>query len=105
LPWFGAGRAPVIAAALLVLIGGLAQIYVIIIGGQAYPLVLFPGMEVTSTFYDGKVADYVPSLPEIGLGLGGTAMALIIAWIGVKVLKIMPVSLSDAVVDPHHRSG
>jgi len=93
----------IMLASFLIVLGGLAQIYVIIIGGQAYPLVLFPGMEVSSSFHDGAIASYTPSLPEIGLGLGGVAIALIIAWIGVKVLRIMPVSLSDAAVDPHHR--
>ncbi|MGD8570213.1 MAG: polysulfide reductase NrfD, partial [Gammaproteobacteria bacterium] len=35
-----------VTASLLVIVGGLAQMYVIIIGGQAYPLDLFPGYEV-----------------------------------------------------------
>ena len=62
-------------ASMLVILGGLAQMYVIIIGGQAYPLILFPGMEVESSFFDGVINAYTPSLPEILLGLGGTAIA------------------------------
>jgi molybdopterin-containing oxidoreductase family membrane subunit len=62
-----------ILASTLVIIGGFAQVYVIVIGGQAYPLELFPGMEVSSSFNDGVIASYAPSLPEIGLGLGGVA--------------------------------
>jgi hypothetical protein len=62
-------------ASALVILGGFAQIYVIVIGGQAYPLNLFPGMDVSSSFNDGVIASYAPSLPEIGLGLGGVALA------------------------------
>ena len=54
-----------------VVLGGLAQMYVLIIGGQAYPMELFPGFEVQSSFADGVVAAYTPSLDEIALGQGG----------------------------------
>ncbi len=92
-------RATIALAAVLVIIGGFAQLYVIVIGGQAYPLVLFPGMEVTSSYHDGTVAGYAPSLPEIGLGIGGIAVALAIAVVGMKALPFLPVSLADEVVD------
>jgi len=46
----------------LVIIGGFAQVYVIVIGGQAWPLNLFPGMEVSSSFYDGVIASYTLAL-------------------------------------------
>lgn len=86
-------------AALLVLCGAFAQLYVIIIGGQAFPLVLFPGMEVQSSFMDGVVANYTPSVWEFLLGLGGVALALFIVIFGVKILRILPESLDDAVVE------
>ncbi|MEZ5540817.1 MAG: NrfD/PsrC family molybdoenzyme membrane anchor subunit [Pseudomonadota bacterium] len=89
-------------ACLLVIIGGLAQMYVIIIGGQAYPMEMFPGMEVSSTFYDGVVADYAPTLPEVVLGIGGIALALAATVVGTRVLRFLPVSLADDLVDPHH---
>lgn len=92
-------------ASALVITGGLAQIYVIIIGGQATPLILFPGMEEQSSFQDGVVAAYMPSFPEIGLGIGGVAFALAIALTGMKVLRFLPESLSDDVVDPHHQAA
>jgi len=79
----------------LVIVGGLAQIYVIVIGGQAYPMELFPGYEVSSGFYDGEVAGYRPSLPEIALGLGGVALALFAIGVGAKILRILPTNLSD----------
>ena len=92
------------AASAMVILGGLAQVYVIIIGGQAYPLVLFPGMEVTSGFGDGGVAQYAPSWYEIGLGIGGVAFALLAVALAVKVLPFLPATLADGAVDPHHSS-
>jgi len=88
-------NAPLVAS-VLVIIGGLAQVYVIVIGGQAYPMELFPGYEVSSSFGDGAVASYSPSLPELALGLGGVAIALFAAGVGTKILRILPTSLSDA---------
>ncbi len=98
-------RAGLAAASALVIAGGLAQLYVIIVGGQATPLVLFPGMEVQSSFQDGGIASYIPSLPEIGLGVGGVAFALAIAVVGMKVLRFLPDSLADDAVDPRYRPG
>jgi len=92
-----------ILASILVIIGGFAQVYVIVIGGQAYPLNMFPGMEVSSSFYDGVISSYAPSLPEIGLGLGGIALAGLIVLFGIKVLRFLPVSLANAAIDPHHK--
>ena len=79
----------------LIIFGGLAQMYVIIIGGQAYPLEIFPGYEVSSSFYDGVVAEYTPSLPEVMLGVGGVAVSLFLVAFALKVLKFLPVSLAD----------
>ncbi len=92
-------------ASILVIIGGLAQMYVIIIGGQAYPLVLFPGMEVESSFFDGVINAYTPSLPEILLGLGGIAIAALMVIIGMRVLRFLPESLADADIDPHFKAA
>ena len=88
-------RRLVALAASLVIIGGLAQLYVIVIGGQAYPLVLFPGMEVSSSFFDGVTTEYIPSIFEILLGFGGVCLALVIVTIGIAVLEFLPESLSD----------
>jgi molybdopterin-containing oxidoreductase family membrane subunit len=83
-------------ASVLVIIGGFAQVYVIVIGGQAWPLTLFPGMEVSSAFHDGVVASYMPSLPEIALGLGGVALAGLIVLFGIKVLRFLPATLANS---------
>jgi molybdopterin-containing oxidoreductase family membrane subunit len=93
-------------ACLLTIIGGLAQIYVIIIGGQAYPMEMFPGKEVIeSSFFDGVVGSYTPSLPEFVLGIGGIALALVATVVGTRVLRFLPVSLADDQVDPHHSAA
>jgi molybdopterin-containing oxidoreductase family membrane subunit len=89
-PTFGQSRAAIAIASALFLIGGIAQMYVIIIGGQAYPLNLFPGMEVMSSFHDGLVASYRASLPEILLGLSGLSIAMLVAGIAVKLLPFLP---------------
>ena len=84
-------RAWIGVASALVLIGGLAQVYVIIIGGQAFPLQIFPGKEVIeSSFYDGVVAHYSPSLPELSLALGGVALSLLLVVLSMKVLPFLP---------------
>jgi molybdopterin-containing oxidoreductase family membrane subunit len=104
-PITGTSRAWIAIASILVILGGLAQIYIIIIGGQAFPLVLFPGMEVSSSFTDGVVASYAPSLPEFLLGFSGIGIALIIVTLALKVLQFAPNSLADADVDPHYAAG
>lgn len=85
------------AAAVLVVGGGLAQMYVTIIGGQAYPLALFPGMVASSSFGDGVVHRYAPSLPELVLGIGGFALAAAIVVLGVKLFRFVPSRLDDAI--------
>jgi len=83
-------RGPVFIAAALVIVGAFSLLYVFIIGGQVYPLDIFPDMEVTSTFMDGRIDSYSPSLPEILLGLGGFGIAFTATVIGVRVLKFLP---------------
>ena len=98
----GKSRAMIALASMLVIAGGLAQMYVTIIGGQAFPMPLFPDKEVSSSFFDGVVASYTPSLPEILLGIGGIGIALGMTVFAIKVLPFLPQSLADADVDPHH---
>jgi molybdopterin-containing oxidoreductase family membrane subunit len=106
LPNTGKSRTWIGIAAAMVIIGGLIQMYVTLIGAQSYPLIMFPGYEVSSSFYDGVVNSYSPSLPEFLLGLGGVAVALIATVIGMWVLRFLPASLADSAVDPdHHKAG
>jgi molybdopterin-containing oxidoreductase family membrane subunit len=99
-PVLGRSRGAIAAAALAVIVGGLAQMYVIIIGGQAYPQMMFPDKHVASTFFDGVVAAYAPSLPEVALGAGGVALALALTTVALKLLPFLPRSLADADLDP-----
>ena len=92
-------RGAIALAALCVIVGGMAQLYVLIIGGQAYPQLMFPDKEVASSFFDGVVAAYAPSLPEVALGVGGTALALALTAVALKVLPFLPQSLADGDVD------
>ena len=101
-PTLGKLRGWIALSAALVIAGGLAQMYVTIIGGQAYPLQMFPGMQESSSFFDGVVHGYNPSLAEILLGLGGVAIAGAIVVFAVKILRFLPESLDNQVVDAHH---
>lgn len=83
-------RGSVFFAASFVLIGAFSLLYVFIIGGQVFPLDIFPGMEVKSAFFDGQIDAYAPSLPEILLGLAGFGIAFTATVIGVRVLKFLP---------------
>ena len=89
--WPGLGKtACVFVASLLVVLGAFALLYVFIIGGQAFPLNIFPGYEVSSSFADGQVTAYHPSIYEVLLGFGGLAIAFIITTVSVRVLNFMP---------------
>jgi len=93
------------AASGLVIVGGFAAMYVIIVGSQAFPQEMFPGYNVVQFGapgdVGGRVAPYSPSIPEILLGLGGVGVALLITAVGVRVLQFLPESLADRDVDPH----
>jgi len=104
-PTLGKTRGAIAGASVLVILGGLASIYVIVIGGQAFPMAMFPDKTIIdSGFYDGVsgvAAHYTPSLPEVLLGIGGIAIALLMTVIAIRVLRFLPVSLADEVADPH----
>ena len=59
---------------------------------------MFPGLTENSSFYDGVLHSYTPSLPELFLGLGGVAIALLVTTFAIKVLRLLPASLDDATV-------
>lgn len=100
-PHIGQMHRRIAASAALVVGGGFAQMYVTIIGGQAFPLVLFPGRQVSSSFYDGVVHSYSPSLPEWLLGFGGVAIVGLIVMLALKVLGFLPERLDDAALQEH----
>ena len=100
IPALNRSRRAVAAAAACVILGALAQLYVLIIGGQAYPQLMFPDKHVSSSFFDGVVAAYTPSLPEVALGVGGVALALALVAVALKVLPFLPQSLADSDAKP-----
>lgn len=79
-----------VIASVLVIAGAFALLYVFIIGGQAYPLDIFPGFSASSSFGDGQIATYSPSIYELLLGLGGLAIAFILTTVGVRIFNFMP---------------
>ncbi|MGO9443723.1 MAG: NrfD/PsrC family molybdoenzyme membrane anchor subunit [Thiobacillaceae bacterium] len=91
-------RMAIVAASGLAVLGALAQMYVTIIGSQAFPLDIFPGYAVSSSFYDSGIHEYNPSHWEFMLGLGGLAVALAMVTFAVKILRLLPESLADDVV-------
>ena len=103
-PDLGKNRGWIAAACGLVVVGGLAAMYVLIIGSQAYPMEIFPGKSVIEPVLygiNGAAANYTPSIFEIMLGIGGVAVAMLITAVGVRVLQFLPESLADDVADPH----
>ncbi len=78
------------AASGFVVAGAFAWLYVFIIGGQAFPLDLFPGHVVSSSFGDGQVATYVPTWPELLLGVGGLGAAFLLTLLGIRAFDFMP---------------
>jgi molybdopterin-containing oxidoreductase family membrane subunit len=95
-PAFVASRWAVAAASVMVLIGGFFQVYLIVIGGQVFPMTIFPGKEVIeSSFYDGVINSYVPTFAEGALGVAGIAIAMALVAVGARMFKVFPESLED----------
>lgn len=83
-------RGSVVTASLLVIVGAFCQLYVFIVGGESFPLEIFPGMTASSGFYDGQVDHYAPTLLEFVLGFSGIGIAFTMTLIGVRVLPFLP---------------
>ena len=62
----------------------------------------FPNAEVSSSFFDGVNNAYIATLPEYLLGIGGVGLAISLVIVGMKVFRLLPASLADKVIDPHH---
>ena len=98
-------RKAITASCWLTIIGGLSLVYVIVIGGQAYPLQMFPGYEIIGSSFEGALGSdfyaYTPSVAEFLLGFAGIAIALAMTAVAVNALRFLPHSLADEEVDPH----
>jgi molybdopterin-containing oxidoreductase family membrane subunit len=79
-----------LSASYLVILGGLAQMYVTIVGAQAWPMELVPGFDARSSFHDGEIHAYLPDLHDVSLALAGVAFAAAIVAAGVKLLRLAP---------------
>lgn len=83
-----------VISSVLILAGGFALIYVVIIGSQSTPQNLFPGKTVlASSFGDAAFPAYQPSAWEWGLGVGGVFLALFLFLVVIQVLPLVPESL------------
>ncbi|OUD14098.1 NrfD/PsrC family molybdoenzyme membrane anchor subunit [Thioflexithrix psekupsensis] len=97
-PRLGEQFSMIAVASVSVVIGGMIQLYVLIIGGQAYPLDMFPEMEIlASSFHDGVVANYAPSHWEFMLGLAGLAMSLLMTVLAMRIFDVLPECVTEEV--------
>jgi len=82
---------PLTLTSIMIIVGGFFAVAVIIIGGQAFPLNIFPDHTIIeSTFFDNGIHGYTASIYEYGLGIGGTSLALIIILVLITNLKFIP---------------
>ena len=80
-------RKVIIAACLLIILGGIGQFYALIIGGQVFPMPLVDGYS-----FDGAIASYTPSHWEIMLGCGGFAVAMLLTVFSLRIFRLLPAS-------------
>lgn len=86
----GVGPSAMLMASVMVVAGAFSLLFVFIVGGQSFPLEIFPGHVVTSPFADGQVELYTPRWPEWLLGIGGLGAAFMLTLIGVRALDVLP---------------
>lgn len=78
------------SAAGMVLLGGLAHLFVMVVGAQVHPSPIFPGYEVTGAVFDGEVFSYSPGPWEWLVGTSGAAIAVLVILCGVRLLPVTP---------------
>lgn len=100
-PALGKTLGGILGAALGGIVGGFSLLYTLIIGGQAYPLEIFPDMEVIhSGFFDSGIHFYAPSIWEIMLGIGGVGVAGLLTVLGLRILPFLFLPTALAQVKP-----
>ena len=87
-------------ASALVVFGGFCLMYVTLIGGEVYPQDLFPGMQVSSSAFDGAVIPYSPTLVELALGLGAVGIAGVVLLMAMWVLPLLPEAAGSEAPEP-----
>jgi len=80
----------IVFACILVIIGVLAERYIIVLPAQIMPLDIMPGMELSSNFNDGKMGEYSVSFVEALQGIGITAFVFLLYVISLKFFELMP---------------
>ncbi|MBI5636821.1 MAG: polysulfide reductase NrfD [Nitrospinae bacterium] len=86
----------ILFASALVVIGVLAERYIIVIPGQVMPMEMFPGYHIAGPFQDGRVIDYCISPMEILFGAGILSFVFFLYALGLKFFEMMP---DKAVID------
>ena len=92
---FSTTKMGLLISSALIILGGFFQLYVIIISGQAFPLDLFPGYTESSSFQDGIISPYTPSMYEFMLGLGVIGISAVIYIFAIMILDFTPKSLDN----------
>ncbi|MFT7673499.1 MAG: Ni/Fe-hydrogenase subunit HybB-like protein, partial [Gammaproteobacteria bacterium] len=85
-----ASRREVVAASILVVMGGLTQIFSIVIGAQAFKMRLVDGYEIIPNQFFGQVLNYVPTHWEWMLGSGGIALMLLLVIVQSRLFRLVP---------------
>ncbi len=89
---FGSAKISLGLASALVVFGGHCFMYAFVVGGEAFPVELFPGKIVSSSFGDGAIAHYAPSLPEWLLVIGGYGVTGLLITVVIWALPMLPSS-------------
>jgi molybdopterin-containing oxidoreductase family membrane subunit len=78
-------------ASVMVVLGVLAERYIIVVPGLVLPQSLFPGKEVSSAALDGMITMYSIRPVEIGIIVGVLSFVGLAYAIGLKVFELLPV--------------
>ncbi len=88
---FATATQRLIISSIFAFIGCLVLLYVVIVGAQSTPKVLFPGKTIIiSRFGDASIPVYSPTLWEWGLSAGGSAVAVLLCLVILRVLPLLP---------------
>ncbi len=85
-----------LAACALVVVGVLAERYIIVIPGQVVPTDIFPGMKVASDFQDGVMAEYSISPAEWAYGIGIMSFVFLLYALALKFFELLPENADGA---------
>ena len=80
----------IVFACILVVIGVLAERYIIVIPAQIMPLDIMPGMELSSDFLDGQPGEYSVTFVEALQGIGITAFVFLLYVLSLKIFELLP---------------